>query len=282
MWHSIKGQLKGSKVTSAKIDSSIPDLSDANDGIKLPRQGTLYHVVFELRLDGKRHPKSYARLPTVTSLMNQDIANSWALRVEWQNPSGQTQSRYLQQGGRRRIGYQAPANAARGHSHAYIRGMEILHWLVGVKCADAYLRSYMNVLGNANVLQVHHDYFSQTIEFGPQKSYPHRIDYGRVNHDDIMANMRNAGLNNVNDSFDARRKKRKCDTCIRDVRENIPCTKKAGVQGEVYTHCYDVGRSACSWTGVGKGEPGWTDKVMPLLVSTRVSPLNCSARWVQT
>jgi hypothetical protein len=132
----------------------------------------VYHVVFEVRLDGKPHPKSYGRLPTVKAFKNQDIANSWALRVEWNTPSGENKSRYIQWG----QGVDVGQGVGRGHHNAYFRSISVLHFLVGVEVPSADLRSYMDNLGKANMLQAHYDYFTHIIEFGPQVPYPLEIN----------------------------------------------------------------------------------------------------------
>jgi hypothetical protein len=65
------------------------------DDIAWPAEGTFYNVKFEVRLDWKPHPYSWARLPLYGPFEDWDRANSWALCIEWTDKTGQHRSRYL-------------------------------------------------------------------------------------------------------------------------------------------------------------------------------------------
>ncbi|KAK5953008.1 hypothetical protein OHC33_006130 [Knufia fluminis] len=55
---------------------------------KHPPQGTILYPIWEIQLDGP-HPIPWARLPDLGGPSDWHIANSLALRVEWQDPDGQ-------------------------------------------------------------------------------------------------------------------------------------------------------------------------------------------------
>ena len=69
------------------------------DAFKIPipaKDGTVVDVVFEIREDGKPHPRSLVRLPTVGPTEDWDRANSLALCATWKDADGNGRTRYFQ------------------------------------------------------------------------------------------------------------------------------------------------------------------------------------------
>ena len=98
-------------------------------GVDVPSRDTLYATVFEVRLDGKPHPMSYMQGPKIPVFVNSDISDSWALRIEWNDPNGVFRSRYIQPTGTH-FNYNLP-NAGRGQSEHYLRCISLIHHLFG-------------------------------------------------------------------------------------------------------------------------------------------------------
>jgi hypothetical protein len=250
-WFNISWQDVGTKSwtpASTETDETVAA------GVEVPGRDTLYATVFEVQLDGKPHPMSFMRGPKVPIFVNSEIADSWALRIEWKDPNGVFRSRYIQPTGTH-FNYNVP-NAARGQSEHYLRCISMIHHLFNAPYQD--LRSAYFNMGAANVLQAHHDYFLQEISFGPQTPYPNTIDYSRVSDARQIQLMKGYGLQKVNIAWSNRPTAKrsvpqKCDSCVLEaekaVKSHMSCEQKAGVPTNVCEHCYDTfGRAACSFT----------------------------------
>ena len=61
-----------------------------------PPTGVPVDVAFELVVDGKRHPNSYARLPTIGPFRDWALANSVAVKISWADEQGKRRSTSLQ------------------------------------------------------------------------------------------------------------------------------------------------------------------------------------------
>ncbi|KAG9197184.1 hypothetical protein G6514_002207 [Epicoccum nigrum] len=65
------------------------------DDTQWPPEGTPVYTRFEVRLDWKAHPNSWARLPDVGPFGDWERANGWAFSIDWKDQSGKPWSRYL-------------------------------------------------------------------------------------------------------------------------------------------------------------------------------------------
>jgi hypothetical protein len=63
----------------------------------VPPPGTSYEMVVEVCKDGSQHPFAWAKLPDTGGFKNSTQANSFAVRIEWQDPpdSGNWRYNYL-------------------------------------------------------------------------------------------------------------------------------------------------------------------------------------------
>jgi hypothetical protein len=233
------------------VTSNFTKSISITKGVNTPIDRSIYNTVIEVRLDGKPHPKSYMRGPKIPIFLNSEIANSWALRAEWKDASGQPRQRYLQYGdGRNNDKVLCSEGAARGQWDHYLNAIAMVHFLFGQTVQNP--RSVYRIWGHANVLQAHHNYLMQEVVFGPQTLYANVIDYSRIPDKRIVDMMVANGLENVNASFVSQRPNGKCDGCeLKLVNRDAdqPCVQKQGVAMEVCGYCYDIlGRPACSWT----------------------------------
>jgi hypothetical protein len=235
--------------------ASLCDDETVTKGIDLPPRHTVYGTVFEVRLDGKSHPMSYFRGPQVPVFLNSNIADSWALRIEWKDPTGQHRARYIQPMDTH-SNWNYPG-AARGASERYLRCISLIHHLFDVPVPD--LETAYIDMGAARVIQGHRNVFLQEISYGPQTSYPNSIDYSRVTASRQIQMMKDGGLQKVNVLFanrgvgPKRQAPAKCDSCILEtdyaVNQHASCEEKNGVNTNVCKRCYEVfGRAACSFT----------------------------------
>ena len=77
-----------------RINRTLPG-GPSSDGVEWPAEGSFFNVTFEVRLDWKPHPFSWARLPLVGPFQDWDRANSWAISINWEDAGGNHRSKYL-------------------------------------------------------------------------------------------------------------------------------------------------------------------------------------------
>jgi hypothetical protein len=252
------------------------------DGFDAPRENDSFQLVFEVRLDGKPHQKSWARLPHIGPFMNWDIANSWALRIEWRDPQEHWRSRYCQSVTQQRIPDTQP-----GTLDTYVNGAGIIHYLFGKSLES---RASINNFGFAMVRQVNHNYLQKQITFTDQKSYPNSLNAGRKPNDILVREMKDPKfhLQGINVPFGTmpqtgseKNRRKKCDTCVlaEGGGEKEKCVEKKGTSYHVCTNCYDVyGRPCCSWTpDINRQDP---TKVLITSFVTRTLVIQPSAEGV--
>jgi hypothetical protein len=68
------------------MDAVVPNKK--LDGYDYPGEGVPVHTTFQVRLDGKRHSHSWARLPYIGVFADWTRASSFACMVRWQDPNG--------------------------------------------------------------------------------------------------------------------------------------------------------------------------------------------------
>jgi hypothetical protein len=126
---------------------------DAPFNTDLPVPGCLYHIVFEVRLDGKAHPWSFSESSKVATSANSIIASSRALRVEWKDKQNVSRFRYI------RNVQSATEAELRCQSHPDMSltcqsGMAMIHHLFGIKIPKN--SGLKMAYGNAIALYAHH------------------------------------------------------------------------------------------------------------------------------
>ncbi|KAF2018388.1 hypothetical protein BU24DRAFT_491356 [Aaosphaeria arxii CBS 175.79] len=218
------------------------------DGIDAPRKNDTFQLVFEVRLDGKPHSRSWARLPHIGPFTNWNIANSWALRIEWRDPQGSWRSRYCQSDTPQRI-----PDSSRGMIDTYANGVGIMHFLFGVPLGP---RAFITNLGFARVKQVDYNHLLKIMSYRDQNAYPNDLGSYRIPDNIIMQEMRKPqyklqGVNIAFGSKSAARNRKTCDTCQLALAGagTDKCVQKSGTGYNVCTNCYDLyGRPCCSWT----------------------------------
>jgi hypothetical protein len=225
---------------------------DKVDGFVAPKKNDALQLVFEVRLDGKPHPRSWARLPRVGPFMNWSIADSWALRIEWKDPNGEWKYRYCQSVTQQRI-----EDTTSGTLDTYVHGAGIIHFLFQKPLG---FRTAITDLGFARVRQINYDYMRKRISFIDQKPYPNALDARRKPADAIIQEMKNSEfqLQGINIPFGSmpqtgsrRYWRTKCDTCVlaEGGKDKEKCVEKLGSGYNVCNNCYDIyGRPCCSWT----------------------------------
>jgi hypothetical protein len=268
-----EGKLKPWHIASLYTDEEVAE------AIHVPPPDTVYGTVFEVRLDGKPHPMTYFRGPKIPIFHNSDIADSWALRIEWTDPKGQPRSRYVQPM-ETHYNWNYPG-AARGASEHYLRCISLIHHLFHVPYPD--LKTAYIDMGAARVIQAHRDGFLQETTYGPQTPYPIAIVYSRVSDRRQIQMMKDGGLHNVNIPHSTRPTGpirgalMNCDSCQLEatfaVSKHAECVEKTGVGKNVCERCYDVfGRAACSFTpnqrSGDKEDKPYRDRFRPLLHMT--------------
>lgn len=97
-WYTGSDQ-RGTSTALLRIQNQL-SVEEGDDGTtvddtKWPPEGIEVHTRFEVRLDWKAHPNSWARLPDVGPYYDWDRANGWAFSVDWKDSSGTPRSRYL-------------------------------------------------------------------------------------------------------------------------------------------------------------------------------------------
>jgi hypothetical protein len=137
-------------------------LTDNTESSELPLYGTPYQLVFEVRKDGTPHPHAWAKLPAIGGYENWGQANSWVVRIGWQDPpnSGKWRFKYLQAVKIWRL----IDESIPGSLSTYPKSIAFLQWLTGSKPNHNH-PWIPRIPGAARVLQAKYDFMSQSIEF---------------------------------------------------------------------------------------------------------------------
>jgi hypothetical protein len=145
------GQIGKDKL-SALVDFKLHSDQKDRDGFQYPIEGTECHVIFEARLDGKLTKDCWSRLPHIGVRQNWDQARSFALRIEWEHPTGSGNWRYRY--------VRSPTeptmanNNVPGSLKRYAKSVAVLHWIP---------RPY----GSIRVLQATYNFMDQSITLAP-------------------------------------------------------------------------------------------------------------------
>lgn len=243
--------------------------TEATDGSRAPLEGQAYNVAFEVRRDGRRHPKAWARLADVGVFENSDQANSLAVRVEWEFPlgSGSWRYRYIQL----HNGTTFMDRNVNGSLRRYAIAISMLHWLFGV--SRRLLPQWVpRAYGSARVLEVVYDYMTQSIRFCPPRNALVMLSSAARSAPAMIQQMQALGLQNVggtiNDLAKAWRRE-KCDFCMCSQFSAAllgPKCTKVGTSN-ICTNCQMMALPCCSFTpglaGVSKVEHYKEDRDPP-------------------
>lgn len=239
---------KGKRKCVFKVGYRINTDTTAEDW---PLSGTPYDMVIEVCKDGSKHPKAWAMLADIGGFENWTQANSFAIRIEWQLPSGQWTYRYIHA---RRL-FTGLDTKDPGSHVMYIKGITFLQWLTN--SAPNHNYSWIpRVSGCARVLHANYDFMNQTIKFSEPTSRI-RMHSGRaLSLDEIKVEMNQPryGLMNVDGPFGAvpglPGGRVKCDCCVllgtRLKTGGFACVRYK--KTNYCTTCKYFNRSCCSYT----------------------------------
>jgi hypothetical protein len=219
-----------------------------------PPSGSQVQMVFEVRLDGKPHPHSWARLPKIGPFEDWDQANSWALRYEWEYPEGSGNWRYgyaqTQRFSERRD-FNVPGSLSR-----YAIGVSVLYWLFGAD-SRSFPKWIHRPAGSVRVVQAVYDYMTQVIHIEPQR--PHQLaPHGTRSADDMKSILADHGINTKfkdmtnNNILNIKRNavRTTCDLCFcrvplaREGDFSVNCKR----EGDTCVNCRKWGLPSCTWT----------------------------------
>ncbi|CAN9100264.1 unnamed protein product [Alternaria alternata] len=220
-------QVPGTKSASKSLSFIVWDLHSENknyalrmsrtlpknfssDGVEWPAENTFYNITFEVRLDWKPHPYSWARLPLIGPFKDWDRANSWAIVIEWVDKSGQNRQRYLHC----ERPYMTLAEDSDAAIQPYARGIEVIHWLFNERIPSGQQYEWLQVPPMAAIKVIKHDTVRQMITFEAGKAVTATapIPCSRRAPDRIKADMEGLGehgdfkLQNVGLTLDQARK----------------------------------------------------------------------------
>lgn len=214
-----------------------------------PNIGDRVQVVFELMRNGERHPRCWARLPTIGPFRDWQLANSLALKVEWQDTNGSTRVRYLQTGGIRRV----QDEQAQGSLSAYALAIGLIRYFnrqIPQNC-----RSWDIIFGFARMRELTFDYFNQTLRFSAElgPSTDPLPSSARRSRQAMIDEMTAVGLTGAGGTWQgfppgARVAERsKCDACfLAPGGVTGRCEQQQGTEDCV--SCYKYWGRPCSWT----------------------------------
>jgi hypothetical protein len=84
-------------------------------------------TVYEVRLDGKRHPNACSTLSVIGPLQDWERAVSWALRMDWQDPDKKRHQLYFM----RKDPLRFLEKSERSFSANYAQEIAYVKWLLG-------------------------------------------------------------------------------------------------------------------------------------------------------
>jgi hypothetical protein len=128
------------------------------------------HLVFEVSPDNKPHPKSWLGLPTTCLYEDASRAETLALRIEWKNEKGETQSEYLRY-------THSPLLFSTVHEGQYDGlgvAIGILNHLENREIVQN-KRPFLRDFGKAHMLTITVDFFLQTITVQEYLDFPQKF-----------------------------------------------------------------------------------------------------------
>jgi hypothetical protein len=231
------------------------------DGMEWPAKDTYFNLTFEVRRDWKPHPFSWARLPLIGPFEDWDRANSWALSVNWIDPSGQHRSKYLHC----ERPHKMMNTDSDGSIQAYARGIEVIHWLYNERIPADKQHRWLQVVPMASVKAIKHDHVSQKVTFEAAKPVTTTAPISSLRkHPDVIRDEMEGrgvhgdmGLANVGLTMPEARQattakfgnRSKCDTCMFFARNTGSPQGCVLNENKVCENCRRIfGRPCCSWT----------------------------------
>lgn len=229
-----------------------------------PLPGTPYELVIEVCKDGSQRPYAWARLPDIGSFQNSTQANSFAVRIEWQDPpdSGNWRLNYAQA----RQLWMMVDNKIPGSLPTHAKAIMFLHWLTNSR--HEHEQAWVSKApGCARVLQAKYNFMDQSIRFVEQDKDIKMLPGTTLSTTTIKSLMEKPeyGLKDVGARFggnfigfgEGHKARRKiCDSCVllpgRNQHMSV-CTQYMNTRG--CTNCVKVfSRPICSYTQELTGE----------------------------
>ncbi|KAK5081393.1 hypothetical protein LTR70_000988 [Exophiala xenobiotica] len=231
-----------------------------------PPQGTVVYPIWEIQLNGP-HPIPWARLNDVGLPSDWHVANTLALRLEWQDKDGQWWRTYQQSDLQLKF---EPTND-QGALINYNQAMAVIRFLQQRQQFSP--RSWFYNAGIARIKQLTFDHASQTVRL--QELAPPPEPWKKVtpkSNVQIRQEMAAAGCVNVGGTWNVRgrrgqpgqgRKERasKCDACYiithfdgtarrTSKRSGVDCTRRLDANGQATNQCDTCWHRGlpCSWT----------------------------------
>ncbi|KAJ8116623.1 hypothetical protein OPT61_g1993 [Boeremia exigua] len=247
----------GAKAEEKKLRFSFSQTS-TKPGFEVPPKGVPHQLVVEVRKDGTPHPHAWARLPGIGRFRNWDQANSFAIRIEWEDApgSGKYNFSYCQA---KRL-YKRADNNIPGSLITYAKAIAFLQFITGARPNHTH-RWIPKLAGSARVLETDYNFMEQTITFRQPTEQIQMLSGNVRPNSEIVAQMKQPkyALQNVDGAFGVfsgpnENNRRHCDTCtllqeqikIPGVFADTTCVQTGN--GRVCTVCMHLGRPCCSWT----------------------------------
>ena len=213
-----------------------------------PPLGTEVNLTLEVRVDGKSHPNSYVRVPTVGPFKDWTLANSVAVRINWANSSGRRVGLFLTKD-RNRARF--TGSSTRGLSSGYVYGKWLRQLALGQKIIPAPQRLPEDpVPYSLFIKSVEIDFFNQAAKLSDRlpldlTALPsaERLDDTEIARMLTDCGLENAGLLPGEVQFTFPRGS--CDLCYLSHYAGEDCVKHE--IGNCCKVCYDYG-IVCSWT----------------------------------
>ncbi|KAK5680638.1 hypothetical protein LTS10_007571 [Elasticomyces elasticus] len=163
-----------------------------------PAKGTKVYLVFEVTTDGRRHPKSWTRLPKICAYTDAQRAGTLAVRAECQNAQGVWQSQWLQAG-------HVPARFSDnlpGSIAAIGVAIGVLNVLQRRAIGEHYVRPFDRPMSRARHVEVTFDNLTQTLTIREHTGPYEIVQCGVLKDaDTLLREMRDARLENVGEEF---------------------------------------------------------------------------------
>lgn len=160
---SLKAEL--TKDYQFEIRRTLPEVP-SSDGVDWPVENSTFNVTFEVRLDRKPHPFSWARLPPNGPFPDWDQANSWAVSMDREDADRNPQSKYLHcEQPLVMVDKDSPDSLL-----SYARGIEMIHWLFNERIPADQQHHWFQTPPMATMKVIKYDHVEQkiTVQAGPR------------------------------------------------------------------------------------------------------------------
>jgi len=227
-----------------------------------PALGTKIYLVFEITADGSRHPRSWARLPTVCRFADAGEAGTLAVQAQYYDDKKQTwMSKYLQSAHvPRRFNDQTP-----GGIGAIGDAMGILNSLKGRSFTIKHSRAFDTIFAPCRVIEISFDSLRQVKTIEEKKQVTAYIKPGdRLSDDAIRRQLEAAGATRVNGTFGqlpSGGTRNNCDRCRLSSVGQSKCAVGFNGEGGTKTCVRIPGTNQCKMCALYDLPCSWTREV---------------------